>query len=31
MVNNEGYYMVNIWLMMVDNISGWWLTYHLEK
>ena len=24
MVNNDGYYMVNIWLMMVNNISGWW-------
>ena len=31
MVNDDGYYMVNIWLMMVNNISGWWLTYPSEK
>ena len=31
MVNNDGYYMVNIWLMMVNDISGWWYTYPSEK
>ena len=24
MVNIYGYYMVIIWLMMVNNKSGWW-------
>ena len=24
LVNDDGYY---IWLMMIDNNTGWWLTY----
>ena len=31
MVNDDGYYIYHIWLMMVFIVSGWWLTDPSEK